>query len=138
MRIERMEVNSARRVIMKKLFNLQKKYNSKIYEDINFNDPETLQKITQSLALCAHSELSELVSATSYKNHHVSPTLVLNESKILYESVDVIRYIMAILNLWEIDTDEFERAFIKKDIYLNERNRIDKFYRQNFIGDFVS
>ena len=107
------------------LFLMQKKYNDKIYGDWKKN-PNVVENYTQDLALCAHAEISELISATKYKKHHSqkikeSPA----ESKILYESVDVIRYIVAILNLWNIDSSRFESAFKKKDIYLNTRNRID-------------
>ena len=109
---------------MKNLFKLQKLYNDKIYKNSSL-DLKELEVITQSLGLCAHAELSELISATRYKKHHADHDVEVDKTKILYESVDVIRYIMAILNLWEIDSDSFENAFMKKDTYLNERKRID-------------
>jgi len=111
---------------MKRLFNLQKAYNSKVYgERFKVFNAEDIEKVTQSLALCAHAEISELISATNYKNHHNPGISNVDETKILYESVDVIRYMMAILNLWEIDSDAFLNAFMRKDVYLNERKRID-------------
>jgi len=110
---------------VKNLFEMQKTYNDKIYENRELT-PHIIERITQELSLCAHAEISSLISATGYKKHHSSDfSLRTNEAKILYESVDVIRYIMAIMNLWNIDYSKFEAAFKKKDIYLNTRKRID-------------
>ena len=112
---------------MKDLLKIQQKYNRAVFG----NGPKTslqLERHTQELALCAHAEISSLVGATRYRKHHIKnndPGCGPNESTILYESVDVIRYIMAIMNLWNIDTDKFETAFRKKDTYLNIRKRID-------------
>jgi len=109
---------------IKNLFEIQREFNKEIYGS-NLSD-EDLDKFTQDLALCAHAEISSLISATQYKKHHsFKKPAGLNESSIVYESVDVIRYIMAILNLWDIDFARFEEAFYKKDIYLNTRREID-------------
>lgn len=106
------------------LFAMQKTYNQKIFsDDMDIND---IERHTQHLALCAHAEISSLISATKYRKHHTHKAgLNPDEHRIVYESVDVIRYIMAILNLWNIDSDRFENAFYRKDIYLNTRKRID-------------
>jgi len=111
---------------MKKLIELQKKYNNLVY---GTNPLSSLAKenMTQELALCAHAEISSLVAATRYKKHHKADmTYRTDTSKLLYESVDVMRYIMAIMNVWEINSEEFEDAFYAKDVYLNTRHRIDK------------
>jgi len=115
---------------VKKYLELQKSYNDLIYgENILEKDRE---RITQELALCAHNEISSLVSSTNYKKHHLdhewpvdSSRVIDTKSKILFESIDVIRYIMAIMNVWGIDDSEFHSAFYKKDIYLKHRKRID-------------
>jgi hypothetical protein len=109
---------------IKNLFEIQRLFNKEIYGS-NLSD-EDLDRFTQDLALCAHSEISSLISATQYKKHHsFKEPAGLNESRIVYESVDVIRYIMAILNLWDVDFARFEEAFYKKDIYLHARRDID-------------
>jgi hypothetical protein len=110
---------------MKKLFDLQKEYNKKIYQSGSLSDLD-MEKITQELALCAHAEISALVSATKYKKHHRRQSSESHDmGRILYESVDVIRYIIAILNLWNVDSSLFTDAFRKKDIYLNCRKDIE-------------
>ena len=110
---------------IKKLFDLQKKYNLSVFGKDEINT-DLLERHTQDLALCAHAEISSLISATKYKRHHKNsrennPDM----NTILYESVDVIRYIMAILNLWDVDVEKFQEAFTKKNTYLNARREID-------------
>ena len=109
---------------LSKLFLMQKMYNEKIYGKWE-KFPHIVENYTQDLALCAHAEISELVSATKYKKHHSQqPKDAPDESKILYESVDVIRYIVAILNLWNIKSEDFIESnftaifFIRIHIYL--------------------
>lgn len=95
-------------------------YNNKIVGPANQLTQELKEKITQENVLCAHAELSALVNATNYKNHHSHSEPLANRKTVLYEAVDVIRYMMATLNTWEITDGEFEKAFDKKDIYLNK------------------
>jgi len=111
---------------MKKLIEMQRQYNNKVYGEKRKTHDE-LERHTQELALCAHAELSSLVAATSYRKHHKADSRnEIDKTTLLYESVDVIRYVMAIMNLWNIKADDFETAFHEKDIYLNTRRRIDK------------
>ena len=102
----------------KQMMGLQKKYNDEIV-GVNLTQKD-IERITQENVLCAHAELSALVNATHYKNHHTHSEPVANKSTVLYESVDVIRYMLAILNTWNISSNEFETAFRKKDVYLQK------------------
>tara|TARA_R110002020_G_scaffold37124_19_gene112088 strand:+ start:17646 stop:18542 length:897 start_codon:yes stop_codon:yes gene_type:complete len=105
---------------------MQKEYNQKIYGEKSLT-PDQVEKHTQELALCAHAEISSLVSATKYKKHHISqPEHDPDKGTILYESVDIVRYVMAILNLWNFDEQNFEEAFKRKDVYLNVRKKIER------------
>ena len=108
----------------KEMLEIQRAYNKKVLEDVDNLNDAAREVCTQQLALCAHAELSSLVNATNYKKHHGSLGAV-DRDTILYESIDVLRYIQAIQNLWNISAEEVEGAFGKKDVYLNERNRID-------------
>ena len=100
------------------MLTLQKKYNDEIV-GVDLTQKE-IEKITQENVLCAHAELSALVNATHYKNHHTHSEPIANKATVLYESVDVIRYMLAILNTWNISSEEFENAFYKKDVYLKK------------------
>ena len=103
------------------MMNIQKKYNTQII-GTNLTKAE-IETHTQQLALCAHAELSSLVNATNFRKHHGSLEKV-DRDNILFESIDVLRYIQAIQNLWDISPEEVESAFMTKDAYLNARKRI--------------
>ena len=110
---------------LKNLFQMQKKYNDKVYDKTALTKWKR-EKYTQELALCAHAEVSSLISATKYKKHHKNQTESNPDmGRILFESVDVVRYVMAIMNLWDINDKDFENAFLRKDIYLNTRKKIE-------------
>jgi len=100
-------------------------YNEKILGDAAYFGQQKLERHTQELALCAHAEISSLVNATNFKTHHGNLAKT-NKDTILFESVDVIRYMMAIQNLWGITSEEFEEAFEAKDVYLNMCHEMKK------------
>ena len=103
------------------MMNIQKKYNTQVIgTKLTQNE---IEAHTQQLALCAHAELSSLVNATNFKKHHGNLEKV-DRSNILFESIDVLRYILAIQNLWNISPEEIASAFTAKDSYLNARKRI--------------
>lgn len=104
------------------MLKIQKKFNNIVIgETLSDNERE---ESTKDLALCAHSEIGMMLNAVNYKSHHMNDEIRPSKDTILYESADVIRYMMAILNVWDIDSSEFEAAFKDKDIYLNSRQRI--------------
>lgn len=74
-------------------------------------------ELTKTLALALHTEVSNLVSATSYRAH-TSEKVKPDSSKILFESVDVLRYAVAIMNLWGLNPADFQDAWRLKDRYL--------------------
>jgi len=104
------------------MLKIQEEYNKKVLKDPTCDQEREL--ITQNLALCTHAELSSLVNALNYKHHHGDLGKI-DRGSILYESVDVIRYMLAILNVWNLSEKDFESAFHKKNIYLHQRKRID-------------
>lgn len=109
----------------------QEAYNKKIVGSSDQLSQELKEKITQENVLCAHAELSALVNATNYKNHHSHTEPIANRKTVLYETVDVIRYMMATLNTWGITPEEFEKAFDKKDIYLNKYHELQNRKRKD-------
>ena len=104
----------------------QLQYNKKIVGRSDQLSQELKEKITQDNVLCAHAELSALVNATHYKNHHQHLEPLANRKTVLYETVDVVRYMMATLNTWGITSEEFENAFDKKDVYLTKHFELQK------------
>ena len=110
----------------KQMLLLQLAYNKKIVGRSDQLSQELKEKITQDNVLCAHAELSALVNATNYKNHHSHTEPLANRTTVLYETVDVVRYMMATLNTWGITSLEFENAFEKKDVYLNKHYQLQQ------------
>tara|TARA_A100001011_G_scaffold380815_1_gene448580 strand:- start:2708 stop:3628 length:921 start_codon:yes stop_codon:yes gene_type:complete len=105
--------------MLKNLFNLQAKFNSSLYNlnEKKLSDSEIVD-ITKTLSLCLHSEVSELMQSVDFKDHHAQTDFV-DKTKMLYESVDIFRYILAILNINQISSENFIEAFYDKDSYLN-------------------
>lgn len=113
------------------MMQLQRQYNNKIVGRPDQLSRELKEKITQDNVLCAHAELSALVNATHYKNHHTHSEPLANRKTVLYETVDVIRYMIATLNTWDIKPEEFEKAFQRKDIYLNKHHELQNRKRKD-------
>ena len=106
------------------MFKKQKEFNDLFFNNENLDDSEK-EEITKSLTLALHSEVSELISAINFKDHRQVKVLV-DKEKILYESVDVFRYLISILNLWDISPEKFSFAFDDKDLFLHMRHRMEK------------
>jgi dimeric dUTPase (all-alpha-NTP-PPase superfamily) len=92
---------------------IQKRFNDAVYGDIGDDRKE---EITKSLALALHSEVASIASAVNFKDH-TSNRAHVNKDKLLYESVDAFRYILALLNTWDITADQFCRAFSDKNSF---------------------
>lgn len=100
-----------------------------------FFDPSCLagkekEEITKTFALSLHNEVSEIASAVNFKDHRRVQVPV-DHNKLLYKSVDAFRYVLALLNLWEIDSQTFIDACEDKDLYLHRRH----FESENKRGD---
>lgn len=81
------------------------------------------QEMLKTFVLSLHAEVTGIVEAVNYKDHRKQQHPV-DVQKILYKSVDAYRYVLAILNLWNIDADTFASALEQKDDYLHFRHRL--------------
>ena len=104
-------------------FNRQHEFSDLFFKSEDMDDNER-EEMTKSLTLALHAEVSELISAVNFKDHRQIKNDV-DPSKILYESVDVFRYLLAILNLWNIDPSAVVDAFDDKDMFLHMRHKIE-------------
>jgi len=98
----------------------QKKYSDLFFDPKNLTIKER-EELMKTFALSLHSEISDLVSAVNFKSHRMIDNPV-DQNKILYKSVDAFRYILAVLNLWEITSDVFVEACEDKDLFLHRRH----------------
>jgi len=108
----------------KRLQEIQGQFSSLFFKNDSMTAAEK-EEMTRSFALALHNEVSSLVGEISFKDH-INPGRVANTKKILYESVDVFRYILAILNLWGHTTEDFLDAFANRDAFLHTRFELDK------------
>ena len=105
------------------LFKRQKEFNDYFYTE-NLS-PRDKEEITRSLSLALHNEVSALISGVNFKDHKINKRPV-DLQKILYESVDAFRYILAILNLWNLSSDNFSEAFHDKDLFLHMEHQMNQ------------
>lgn len=108
----------------KEMLHCQRAFSNLFFDSRTFTDAEK-EQMTKSFALELHSEVSDLVSSINFKDHRMDRKMP-DRTKILYESIDVIRYLMAIMNVWDISEKEFVDAFEDKDAYLHFRHNLSK------------
>jgi len=102
------------------MLKIQKKFSDIFFENENLSIKQKTE-LTKTFCLSLHSEVSQLISAVDYKQHmntNAKPDI----ERVLFESVDCIRYVLALLNLWDLSAEDFVEAFEKKDSFLHERN----------------
>lgn len=100
-----------------KLLQIQDKFSKNFY-DKNKMSPKEKEEMLKTLSLALHYEISEIVSSSNFKVFDKTDFNV-DKNKILYNNIDVFRYILAITNLYNITGEEFINAFKERDIHLN-------------------
>jgi len=101
----------------------QRCFSDIFFESSSMSDEEKTRQF-KSFLLSLHSELSDLAGAVNYKDHR--PGTHVDRQKILFESVDVYRYLLAVLNLWGIDAGTFASALEQKDHLLHYRHLLQQ------------
>ena len=110
--------------LLKKMFDTQNEFSSLFFDRKNMTIKEK-EEMTKSFSLALHSEVTDLANSINFKDHRLVRHEI-DEDKILYKSVDVFRYIIAILNMWNFSTEDFVNSFWDKDMYLNTRHKMEK------------
>lgn len=87
-------------------------------------DNEQKLELTKTLLLSLHNEVGQLTNSINFR-HHVDDRFT-NRNKMLFESVDVIRYVAAILNTWDFKAEDLEFAMSLRDSHLSIRNRLQR------------
>ena len=99
-----------------KLFEIQKQF-SELFRPKEELSVQERERLTQEFALALHSEVSAIVREINFKSHEQKRKQIV-ENSILFEAVDVFRYLLAILNLWGFSAEDFSQAFDDKENYL--------------------
>lgn len=105
----------------KKMLKRQREFSNLFFDADQFNDDKR-EEMTKSFALALHGEVSALVSSINFKDHHANRKTP-DREKILYESIDTLRYLLAIMNTWGYTPDEIDDAFNDKDTFLHMRHK---------------
>ena len=103
--------------LLEDLFVKQNQFSKKFYDKDSLSEKEK-EELLKTLSLALHNEVSEVISSTNFKVFDKTNYSV-DKNKILYNSVDIFRYMLAILNLYEMDDKEFIKAFSERDKHLN-------------------
>lgn len=104
---------------LKDYLQLQEKFSNYFYNKNEMSLKEK-EEMLKTLSLSLHAEASEIVCSSNYKFYD-RETLNIDTGRILYKSVDAFRYLLAILNLYDIDESQFLNAFQHKYHYLNKK-----------------
>jgi hypothetical protein len=98
---------------------------SSLFYDINKLDKRKKEELLKTLCLCLHHEVSSIAESSNFKIFEKTSYDV-DINSILYNSVDVLRYVFSILNLYGIDADKFNAAYREKAEYLHFVSTQDK------------
>jgi dimeric dUTPase (all-alpha-NTP-PPase superfamily) len=110
-------------MLFKTMIERQKEFSDLFFDSTKFDDAKR-EEMTKSFALALHAEVADLVSSINFKDHHANKKTP-DREKILYESIDTMRYLFAIMNTWGFSADEVESAYSDKDTYLHTRHRVE-------------
>jgi phosphoserine phosphatase len=101
----------------------QRRFSNLFFNPSDLSEKE-MEEITKTFILSLHAEASELITAVNYKDHRLVSSDV-DKTKILFKTVDIFRYTLAMLNLWGIDAEQFVQACEVKDTFLHTRHQIE-------------
>ncbi len=109
-------------ISVKELLEIQKKFSDACFDQNDMSDKDIVEK-HKTFCLSLHDEVAQLSNAVHYKDHRqeISPV---DRQRVLYETIDIMRYSLATLNLWGITHKEFLDGFYARDASLwDKKNR---------------
>ena len=107
---------------IKSLLKLQNNFSYMFYDKDKMSSKEK-EEMLKTISLAMHHEISEIISSCNFKVFDKTDYKV-DKNKILYNSIDVFRYLLAIMNLYDISDKDFLSSFEERDIQLKIRNSI--------------
>ena len=111
---------------MKKYIEIQKEFQKKLH-DIDSMSHEEKVKLSKDFILSAHKELSEVLDCFKWKTHRNEDKNFVS-SNLREELVDVFKFFVNLLVLWDINAEEFDKTFDDKTEVVEQR------YKQEHIG----
>lgn len=114
---------------LKRIFDLQKNYEKKFLEFKNINleniTKEERQQYTKEWILCLIKEATEVLDCINWKDHKLQKFEV-NRSNLVEELIDVFKFYLAIVTLWDINDKDFHEAFERKSIVVAQKFEQEK------------
>ena len=95
------------------LLKQQEKF-SNLFYDKDEMSPKEKEEMLKTLTLAMHSEVTEIVSSCDYKVFD-KYNFTFDRDKLVYNSIDVFRYLLAIMNLYEIVLTKMPNISLKID-----------------------
>ena len=100
----------------KSMMEAQASYNDKKF-GIGISDKEK-RDISKDLALNSYNSINRMIEKMRSSNDKP------HEDDLVFSSIDVLRYVMSMLNLWGVDPDDVTTAFLEKDAYLEIEHEV--------------
>ena len=94
----------------KGMMKAQASYNDKMF-GTDLSDAEK-RSISKDLALNSYNSINRMIE--KMRSFNKKP----HEDDLIFSSIDVLRYLMSMLNLWEVNPEDVATAFLEKDAYL--------------------
>ena len=101
----------------------QRRFSDRVYDQTD--DPAEKARRMRSLIMGLQAETIDLLSTVRYKDH-VNTSENIDTDKILFEAVDIYRYLLAILNNWDISPRDFAIACATRDKHLHGRKDLEQ------------
>jgi hypothetical protein len=93
----------------------QAKYNKTKFGKLESDDRK--REISKDLALNAYNSINKMIKKMRIENG------LPHEDDLIFSSIDVLRYVMSILNLWDVNPKDVTNAFLLKDIFLDVEHK---------------
>lgn len=102
---------------LQNIWNIQKRFTSNFVDFNNLTLDTDREKFTKEYYIALTIELSEVINEINYKQHKSKK--IVNREFLKEELIDVFKYYLNILLMWDIQPKEFLDIFIKKSDKVN-------------------
>ena len=105
---------------LKWMLERQKDFSENFYDYDALTNSER-ERLTLQFAASLQKEVGDILEGVNYRHHR--PTDKPPEiGKVIHESIDAFRYLLAILNVWGVSAEDFVDAFEVRDLHLKTRH----------------
>lgn len=97
----------------KLIFERQKNFSKKIFLPEKMSTDEKIN-LTKEYILCLHKEVSEVLDSITWKTHIFYDKKKIYKDLYLEELIDVFKYLLNLLIIWDFNESDFIDMFNKK------------------------